>query len=118
MTAAWSRAQGPTRARACRAMGTAAFGARRAPRKPRRARCSRSWAAPSPPASSSRRSSIGEDMPAHEAERAGIGAAVGDVAESARSIARLEARLAAAELKEKVGALAVGIGAGVTAGIL
>jgi len=57
-------------------------------------------------------------MPTREGERAGIGAAVGDVAESARSIARLEARLAAAELKEKVGALAIGIGAGVTAGVL
>lgn len=57
-------------------------------------------------------------MPTREAERAGIGAAVGEVAESARSIARLEAQLAIAELKEKAGALAIGIGAGIAAGVL
>ena len=57
-------------------------------------------------------------MPTRETEHVGIGDAVGEVADHARTIARLEVRLALAELKEKVASLAVGIGAGVTAGVL
>jgi fatty acid desaturase len=57
-------------------------------------------------------------MPTREAEHAGIGEAVGEVAEHAKTIANLEVRLALAELKEKIAALAVGIGAGVAAGIM
>jgi hypothetical protein len=47
-------------------------------------------------------------MRTREAEH-GVGAAVGDVAAHAKSIARLELRLAALELKEKVTALGVGV---------
>ena len=39
----------------------------------------------------------------------GVGAAVGEVAAHAKSIARLELRLAAAELKEKASALGLGV---------
>ena len=48
----------------------------------------------------------------------GLGAVAGEVAVHAKSIARLEAKLAVAELKEKARALGVGIGLGVGAGIL
>ena len=56
-------------------------------------------------------------MPTRETEHVGIGDAVGEVADHAKTIANLEVRLALAELKEKVAALAVGIGAGVAAGV-
>ncbi len=57
-------------------------------------------------------------MLTHEAEHVGIGDAVGDVAASARKVAKLELRLAIAELREKAAALALGIGAGISAGVL
>lgn len=57
-------------------------------------------------------------MPTRETEHVGIGEAVGEVAEHAKTIANLEVRLALAELKEKTAALALGIGAGVTAGVM
>jgi protein-S-isoprenylcysteine O-methyltransferase Ste14 len=57
-------------------------------------------------------------MPTRETEHVGIGEAVGEVADHAKTIANLEVRLALAELKEKVAALAVGIGAAVIAGVL
>lgn len=56
-------------------------------------------------------------MPTHAPERAPIGDAVGEVAESAKAFAKLEARLALVELKEKAATLAVGIGAAVVAGV-
>jgi hypothetical protein len=56
-------------------------------------------------------------MPTRGTEHVGIGEAVNEVADHAKSIARLEVRLALAELKEKVAALAVGIGAGIVAGV-
>jgi hypothetical protein len=46
-------------------------------------------------------------MPIHEAEP-GVGAAVGEVAAHAKSIARLELRLAMVELKEKLSAIGIG----------
>ena len=48
-------------------------------------------------------------MPIHEAER-GVGTAVEEVATHAKSIARLELRLAALEMKEKIAALGIGVG--------
>jgi ethanolamine ammonia-lyase large subunit len=48
----------------------------------------------------------------------GLGAVASEVAAHAKSIARLEAKLAIAELKEKARALGVGIGLGVAAAIL
>jgi hypothetical protein len=55
-------------------------------------------------------------MHTHDAER-GVGAAAGEVAARAKTIARLEAKLAIAEVKEKLGALGLGIGLGVGAAI-
>jgi hypothetical protein len=48
-------------------------------------------------------------MPTHEGERRGIGAAAKLVSERASSLVRLELQLAAAELKQKVAALGLGI---------
>jgi hypothetical protein len=48
-------------------------------------------------------------MPIHEGERRGLGAAAKLVSERASSLVRLELQLAAAELKQKVVALGVGI---------
>ena len=55
-------------------------------------------------------------MRTHETD--GVGSAAKDVAAHASSIGRLELKLALAELKEKVGSLALGIGLGVGAAIL
>jgi hypothetical protein len=58
-------------------------------------------------------------MPTHAAANghAGLGDAAKQVAERASTLARLEARLAAVELKEKLSTLSVGIGLGVGAGV-
>ena len=48
-------------------------------------------------------------MPTHEGERRGLGAAAKLVSERASSLVRLELQLAAAELKQKVVALGLGI---------
>jgi membrane protein implicated in regulation of membrane protease activity len=48
-------------------------------------------------------------MPTHESERRGLGAAARLVSERASSLVRLELQLAAAELKQKVVALGLGI---------
>jgi hypothetical protein len=48
-------------------------------------------------------------MPTHEGERRGLGAAARLVSERASSLVRLELQLAAAELKQKVFALGLGI---------
>ena len=48
-------------------------------------------------------------MPTHVGERRGLGAAAKLVSERASSLVRLELQLAAAELKQKVGALGLGI---------
>jgi len=56
--------------------------------------------------------------PATRNGNAGLGNAAKTVAERASSIARLEARLAALELKQKAASLGVGIGLGVGAAIL
>jgi hypothetical protein len=48
-------------------------------------------------------------MPIHEAER-GLGAAAGEIAAHAKSIARLEAKLAIAEVKGKLTAFGIGVG--------
>jgi hypothetical protein len=48
-------------------------------------------------------------MPTHESERRGLGAAARLVSERASSLVRLELQLAAAELKQKVFALGLGI---------
>ena len=48
-------------------------------------------------------------MPTHEGERRGLGAAARLVSERASSLVRLELQLAAAELKQKVVALGLGI---------
>ena len=48
----------------------------------------------------------------------GLGAAASQIVAHAKSIARLEARLAAAELKDKIGSLGKGIGLGVGAAVL
>jgi hypothetical protein len=48
-------------------------------------------------------------MPTHEGERRGLGAAAKLVSERASSLVRLELQLAAAELKQKVFALGLGI---------
>jgi hypothetical protein len=57
-------------------------------------------------------------MPTRATEHVGIGEAVSEVADHAKAIADLEVKLALAELKEKVAALAVGIGAAIGAGVL
>lgn len=49
-------------------------------------------------------------MPTHETDSPSLGTAVKDVAERASAIVRLEAELAALELKRKAVALGVGIG--------
>lgn len=56
-------------------------------------------------------------MPTREAETAGIGTAAREIAGRASSIARLELRLAIAELKEKLSALGLGIGLGLGAAV-
>lgn len=56
-------------------------------------------------------------MPTQGTETAGLGAAAKEVAGHASSIARLELRLAVAELKEKVVALGLGVGFGAGAAI-
>jgi Putative Actinobacterial Holin-X, holin superfamily III len=56
-------------------------------------------------------------MPTREADR-GVGAAVNEIAAHARSIARLELRLAGIELKEKVAALGIGVALAVSAVVL
>jgi Putative Actinobacterial Holin-X, holin superfamily III len=56
-------------------------------------------------------------MPIRESD-GGIGAAVNEIAVHARSIARLELRLAAAELKQKLVALGVGVALAVAAAVL
>jgi Putative Actinobacterial Holin-X, holin superfamily III len=56
-------------------------------------------------------------MPTRATEAPGIGSAATEVAERARSIARLEAKLALAELKQKLAALGVGVAAGVGAAV-
>jgi hypothetical protein len=56
-------------------------------------------------------------MPTHEGERRGLGAAARLVSERASSLVRLELQLAAAELKQKVVALGLGIALLVTAGL-
>jgi hypothetical protein len=56
-------------------------------------------------------------MPTQGTETAGLGAAAKEVAGHASSIARLELRLAAAELKEKVAALGLGVGLGAGAAV-
>jgi len=48
-------------------------------------------------------------MPTHAGDRPGVGEAAKLVAERARSIVRLELQLAAAELKQKVSTIAIGI---------
>lgn len=48
----------------------------------------------------------------------GVGAAVTEVAAHARSIARLEARLAVAEVKEKLAALGIGVAMAASAAVL
>ena len=57
-------------------------------------------------------------MPIHVGERRGLGAAAKLVSERASTLVRLELRLAAAELRQKVVALGVGIGLLVTAAVL
>jgi hypothetical protein len=61
----------------------------------------------------------GTEAPAGEVYGAngGVGAAAKQVAEHAGAIARLEAELASLELKQKVGALGVGIGMGLGAAV-
>ena len=49
-------------------------------------------------------------MPAQTGEKRGLGAAARLVSERASSLVRLELQLAAAELKQKLGALRLGIG--------
>jgi Putative Actinobacterial Holin-X, holin superfamily III len=49
-------------------------------------------------------------MPTHEGERRGLGPAAKLVSERASSLVRLELQLAAAELKQKLVALGLGIG--------
>ena len=49
-------------------------------------------------------------MPAQTSEKRGLGAAARLVSERASSLVRLELQLAAAELKQKLGALRLGIG--------
>lgn len=51
-------------------------------------------------------------MPTHETDRRGLGAAIKDVTEHAKTWFRLEQELAALELKKKGTAFAVGIGLG------
>ena len=57
-------------------------------------------------------------MPIHTGERRGLGAAARLVSERASSLVRLELQLAAAELKQKVVALGLGIALLATAGLL
>ena len=57
-------------------------------------------------------------MPTHEGERRGLGAAAKLVSERASSLVRLELQLAAAELKQKVVALGLGIALVVGAAVL
>jgi protein-S-isoprenylcysteine O-methyltransferase Ste14 len=57
-------------------------------------------------------------MPIHEGERRGLGAAARLVSERASSLVRLELQLAAAELKQKVFALGLGIALLVGASVL
>ena len=52
------------------------------------------------------------------AESPGVADAVTEVAERARSIARLEAKLAIAELKQKLAHLGLGVAAAIAAGVL
>jgi Putative Actinobacterial Holin-X, holin superfamily III len=61
----------------------------------------------------------GAETPSTEVFRSngGVGAAAKDVAEHAGAIARLEAELAALELKQKVAALGIGIGLAVGAAL-
>jgi hypothetical protein len=54
-------------------------------------------------------------MPTQETERRGLGAAIKDVTEHAKTWFRLERELAALELKKKATAFGVGIGLGVGA---
>lgn len=56
-------------------------------------------------------------MPTHAAERRGVGPAAKEVAEHARTLARLELELAILEVKRKVLALGLGIGTLVGAGL-
>jgi hypothetical protein len=56
-------------------------------------------------------------MRTRETETRGVGPAAKDVAEHASALARLEMELASLELKRKVGALGVGIGLTVGAGL-
>ena len=57
-------------------------------------------------------------MPTHAGERRGLGAAAKLVSERASSLVRLELQLAAAELKQKVVALGLGIALLVGAAVL
>jgi len=57
-------------------------------------------------------------MPTHASERRGLGAAAKLVSERASSLVRLELQLAAAELKQKVVALGLGIALLVGAAVL
>jgi len=68
---------------------------------------------PSPPSGST-----GGAMPTHAGERRGLGAAAKLVSERASSLVRLELQLAAAELKQKVVALGLGIALLVGAAVL
>ena len=56
-------------------------------------------------------------MRTHAAETAGLGAAAKEVAGHASALARLEARLAVAELKEKASTLGLGAGLGLGAAL-
>jgi hypothetical protein len=56
-------------------------------------------------------------MHTREADR-GLGSAAGEVAAHAKAIARLEAKLAVEEVKDKLGALGLGIGFGLGSAVL
>ena len=56
-------------------------------------------------------------MPTPETERRGVGPAAKEVAEHARTLARLELELATLEIKPKVAALGIGIGLVIGAGV-
>jgi membrane protein len=57
-------------------------------------------------------------MRTHATERNGLGGAIGEVTEHARRLARLEAELAATELREKAKRLGAGAGLGLAAALL
>jgi hypothetical protein len=64
-----------------------------------------------------RSSSIGGATPTHAGDKRGLGAAAKLVSERASSLVRLELQLAAAELKQKLAVLGVGIGLLVAAAV-